>query len=262
MSAVTLAANVCLRGGRRQTTTPTYYFPPGRLLPDDTIVRVVGHIFAPPSGTILLDVFSLTAYPGDPASEQYEDAIPNDTSVAVWGVGAVLNNAEYASDSQTRTFNLAVANYVRDGTKSFVLECLYDGNSVRWSRMPTPKVNTAIYMYGTLRGVNAQGNLTIAVDNVALNIGPATIGPSTPGRGRNAPPGRDGSVRRRGRKFAAAVSKDDVDANNSQESHRSASPLLHGPSDTSFSSVVDGTSETDPTNLKTRSGKRQAILTP
>ncbi|KAF8518805.1 hypothetical protein JB92DRAFT_2711880, partial [Gautieria morchelliformis] len=94
------------------------YSPPGEtLLPDDTVVRIVGRIFAP-SGTILLDVFSLTAYPGDPASEQYEDAIPNDTSVAVWGVGAVLNNMEYASDSQTCTFNLAVADYVRDGTKS------------------------------------------------------------------------------------------------------------------------------------------------
>ncbi|KAF8514800.1 hypothetical protein JB92DRAFT_2602360, partial [Gautieria morchelliformis] len=52
------------------------YSPPGEtLLPDDTVVCVVGRIFAPPSGTILLDVFSLTAYPGDPASEQYEDAI-------------------------------------------------------------------------------------------------------------------------------------------------------------------------------------------
>ncbi|KAF8531287.1 hypothetical protein JB92DRAFT_3105448 [Gautieria morchelliformis] len=102
------------------------------------------------------------------------------------GCGAVLNNAECASDSQTRTFNLAVADYVRDGTKSFVLECLYDGNSVRWSRTPTPNINTAIYMYGSLRGVNPQGNLTIAVDNVMLNVGPATVGPSTPGRGRNA----------------------------------------------------------------------------
>ncbi|KAF8532290.1 hypothetical protein JB92DRAFT_3104090 [Gautieria morchelliformis] len=166
--------------------------PPVRLLPDDTVVCVVGHIFAPPSGTILLDIVSLSAFLGDPTSEQYEDKIPDDTSVAVWAMGVVLNNAEYASDSQICTFNIAVADYVCDGTKSFVLECLYDGNSVWWNCTPTPNVNTTIYMYGTLRGVNGQGNLRVAMANVTLNVGPAMLSPSTPRRGRNPPSPRDG----------------------------------------------------------------------
>ncbi|KAF8507435.1 hypothetical protein JB92DRAFT_2629127, partial [Gautieria morchelliformis] len=194
MSTVTLTGNICVRGGRRQTTSPTYYCfyesvlpitndstvplqlhvysPPGdSLLQDDTIVRVFGCIFAPPSSKILMDMTSIVPYPGDPASYNYEENIPNDTSVAIWGVGAVVNNAEYGADSKTRLFDLAVSDYVQDGMKSFMLGRIYDGNSVRWNRTPAPNINTAIYFYGLLKDVNDQGNLSIVVDNVALNLG-------------------------------------------------------------------------------------------
>ncbi|KAF8488618.1 hypothetical protein JB92DRAFT_3206701 [Gautieria morchelliformis] len=135
MSTVTLTGNICIRGGRLQTISPTYYWfyesvlpitndsnvplqlrvysPPGdSLLQDDTIVRVFGRIFAPPSSKILMDVTSIVPYPGDPASDNYEENIPNGTSVAIWGVGAVVNNAEYGADSKTRLFDLAVSDYV------------------------------------------------------------------------------------------------------------------------------------------------------
>ncbi|KAF8517131.1 hypothetical protein JB92DRAFT_2658439, partial [Gautieria morchelliformis] len=94
------------------------YSPPGQdVFPDNTNARVVGCIFAPPSLPILMDVISLTAYPGDLTSDDYEIGVPDDISVAIWMVGAVLNNAEVDTDSQTRAFNLAVSDYVRDGTK-------------------------------------------------------------------------------------------------------------------------------------------------
>ncbi|KAF8512347.1 hypothetical protein JB92DRAFT_2723569, partial [Gautieria morchelliformis] len=144
---------------------------------DHTDARVVGRIFAPPSSPILMDIISLTAYPGDPTSDDYEIGVPDDSSVAVWTVGAVLDNAKVDADSQTRAFNLAVSDYFRDGTKTFALECVYDGNSVHWSRAPAPNVNMAIYAYGTFRKVNEHGNLSIVVDNVALNVGPATLAP-------------------------------------------------------------------------------------
>ncbi|KAF8488131.1 hypothetical protein JB92DRAFT_1452186 [Gautieria morchelliformis] len=227
------------------------YSPPGeRLLPDDTIVRVIGRIFAPPSSPILMDVISLMAYPGDPTSDEYEDGIPDDPSVAIWMVGAVLNNAEVDADPQTRAFNLAVSDYVRDGPKAFILEsvsflclfffhlcmaervflrCVYNGNSVRWSRAPAPNVNTAIYAYGTFRKVNEHGNLSIIVDNVALNVGPATLGPCSPGRAKLPPSGKDGKLRRRARKFATTVSKDDGDDTLPhklpQDARHSSSPL-------------------------------------
>ncbi|KAF8527224.1 hypothetical protein JB92DRAFT_2826302 [Gautieria morchelliformis] len=141
---------------------------------------------------------SIVPYPGDPASDNYEENIPNDTSVA--------NNAEYGADSKTRLFDLAVSDYVQDGMKSFMLGCIYDGNSVRWNRMPAPNVNTAIYFYGLLKDINDQGNLSIVVDNVALNLGAGTL--------NAAPTGCQGSHRgpkdgRHSRKFAAPVVEDD-----------------------------------------------------
>ncbi|KAF8498831.1 hypothetical protein JB92DRAFT_2562398, partial [Gautieria morchelliformis] len=91
------------------------YSPPGEcLLPDNTVAHVVGRIFAPPSSKILMDVLSIVPYPGDPKADNYEDNILDDTSVAIWGVGAVINNMEYGADSKTHFFNLAVSDYVRD----------------------------------------------------------------------------------------------------------------------------------------------------
>ncbi|KAF8499968.1 hypothetical protein JB92DRAFT_2548892, partial [Gautieria morchelliformis] len=92
-----------------------HYSPPGDgLVRDDTIVRLMGRIFAPPSSKILMDIMSLTPYPGNPTSDHYEENVPDDMLVAVWAVGAFLNNAEYCDDSKTHTFNLAVSDYVRD----------------------------------------------------------------------------------------------------------------------------------------------------
>ncbi|KAF8497297.1 hypothetical protein JB92DRAFT_2625756, partial [Gautieria morchelliformis] len=114
--------NTVLQTTHEDMTIPVdlcVYSPPGEcLLPDNTIARIVGHIFAPPSSKVLMDVISIVPYPGDPKADSYEDNIPDDTSVAIWGVGAVINNAEYGADSKTCFFNLAVSDYVRDGTKS------------------------------------------------------------------------------------------------------------------------------------------------
>ncbi|KAF8496609.1 hypothetical protein JB92DRAFT_2630600, partial [Gautieria morchelliformis] len=91
------------------------YMPPGeKLLRDDTIVHVVGRVYAASSTRVLMDAVSVMAYPGDPSSDEYEDGIPNNKVVVVWGLGAVLNNAETDPDSNTRKFNLGVLDYVRD----------------------------------------------------------------------------------------------------------------------------------------------------
>ncbi|KAF8466773.1 hypothetical protein JB92DRAFT_2773819, partial [Gautieria morchelliformis] len=189
---------------------------------DDTIVRVFGRIFAPPSSKILMDVTSIVPYPGDPASDNYEENIPNDTSVAIWGVGAVVNNAEYGADSKTRLFDLAVSDYCFQiqSPDWLFFRCIYDGNSVQWNRTPAPNVNTAIYFYGLLKDVNDQGNLSIVVDNVVLNLGAGTL--------NAAPTGRLGSHRGpkgRSRRFAAPVVEDDDQEVPINPPRRSASPL-------------------------------------
>ncbi|KAF8505270.1 hypothetical protein JB92DRAFT_2833075 [Gautieria morchelliformis] len=91
---------------------------------DDTIARVVTCILTLPSSKILMDVTSIVPYFGDPARDNCEENIPDDTTVSIWAVQAVANNVEYGADSKTRLFNLAVSEYIQDGTKSFLLGCM------------------------------------------------------------------------------------------------------------------------------------------
>ncbi|KAF8523189.1 hypothetical protein JB92DRAFT_3264818, partial [Gautieria morchelliformis] len=193
-----------------------------------------------------MDVLSIVPYPGDQKADNYEDNILDDTSVAIWGVGAVINNAEYGANSKTRFFNLAVSDYVRDGTKSFMLGCIYHGNSVCWSRTPAPNINTVIYVYGLLKDVNEQGNLSIVVDHVALSLGSGTIA----GRGGGGPDRGDKGSRRR-RKFAAAP-VDEYRADDVNQRDDTSVPATYSPSKETMASVAD-----DSSNLMTRSGKRR-----
>ncbi|KAF8479819.1 hypothetical protein JB92DRAFT_2767470 [Gautieria morchelliformis] len=140
-------ANLCLRGGCRQTTPPTYYSfydtvletlvatllpmeihlytPLGeKLLRNDTIACMVGRVYVALSSKILMDAVSLIPYPGDPSSDDYEEGIPDDKVVVLWALGAVLNNAVMDVDSNTQKFNLGVSDYVWDGTKVFIIECV------------------------------------------------------------------------------------------------------------------------------------------
>ncbi|KAF8532446.1 hypothetical protein JB92DRAFT_3138414 [Gautieria morchelliformis] len=266
MSTINLTANLCVTGGHRQTTSPTYYChyntvlqtthedmtipvdihvysPPGEcLLPDNTIAHIVGRIFGPPSSKVLMDVISIVPYPGDPKADNYEDNIPDDTSVAIWGVGAVISNAEYGADSKMCIFNLAISDYVRDATKSFTLGCIYDGNSVRWNRTPAPNINTVIYVYGLLKDVDEQGNLSIVVDHVALNLGSGTIA----GRGGGGPDRGDKGSHRRRKFTAAAVDEYRADDVNRRED--TSLPAAHSPSNETMSSAGY-----DSSNLMTRS---------
>ncbi|KAF8511579.1 hypothetical protein JB92DRAFT_2647304, partial [Gautieria morchelliformis] len=79
-----------------------FYTPLGeKLLCEDTIAHVVGCVYAASSTKVLMDALSVTAYPGDPSSDEYEDGVPNNKVVVIWGLAAVLNNAETDPDSNT-----------------------------------------------------------------------------------------------------------------------------------------------------------------
>ncbi|KAF8483028.1 hypothetical protein JB92DRAFT_2763755, partial [Gautieria morchelliformis] len=77
-----------LKGSKQTLTGPRVpmdirlYSPPGDgFLVDDTVACVVRRIFAPASGNVMMDAFSIIPYPGDASSEEYDDNLPNDTSV-------------------------------------------------------------------------------------------------------------------------------------------------------------------------------------
>ncbi|KAF8517111.1 hypothetical protein JB92DRAFT_3307315, partial [Gautieria morchelliformis] len=98
--------------------------PPGeKLLCDNTVAHVVGRMYAA-SSTKVLDGVSVTTYPGNPSSDDYEDTIPDNNIVVVWALGAVLHNAETDLDTNLQQFNLGVSDYVCGGTKTFIIECI------------------------------------------------------------------------------------------------------------------------------------------
>ncbi|KAF8576603.1 hypothetical protein K439DRAFT_1262227, partial [Ramaria rubella] len=82
---------------------------------DCTIVNLFGRIFAPSQGKILTDAVLMVPYPGDPNNDdKYEASIIDNTTVKMWGIGTVLNNAKQWKDGLLRIFTLAISNYIRD----------------------------------------------------------------------------------------------------------------------------------------------------
>ncbi|KAF8587846.1 hypothetical protein K439DRAFT_1336996 [Ramaria rubella] len=91
------------------------------LLPDFTVINIFGRLFTPSVGNFLIDTFSMVAFPGNPNNENYKASVIDDTSVKIWGVGIVLNNAEQWKDGCSRIFQLGMSDYVCDNTRHFQL---------------------------------------------------------------------------------------------------------------------------------------------
>ncbi|KAF8482220.1 hypothetical protein JB92DRAFT_3132620 [Gautieria morchelliformis] len=122
-------------------------------------------------------------------------------------MGAIVN-VEYASHSHTHTFNVAVADYVRDCTNSFLLECICNDDCLPPNQSPTLDIGTSIYVYGTLHGINAYGNLNIAVDDLTLNVAPSFMGPLLPCRHSNLPSLTDAALPPHDGQFPLALPQD------------------------------------------------------
>ncbi|KAF8520706.1 hypothetical protein JB92DRAFT_2828116 [Gautieria morchelliformis] len=128
-------------------------------------------------------------------------------SVAVSAISTIVN-AEYDSHSRTHTFNLAVADYVRDCMNSFLLECVCHHDSLPHNQSPTLDVGTSVYVYGTLRGMNTFGQLNIALDDVTVNIAPDFMGPVLPHHLSNHPSPMDPALPPHHGEFPLALAND------------------------------------------------------
>ncbi|KAF8588292.1 hypothetical protein K439DRAFT_1406623 [Ramaria rubella] len=196
MSTVFVCGNFGIVGGRRSLDGPQYYafyqttmqfassdklsdveirvYTPrtATLFRDCTVVNVIGRLFAPSEGTFLIDVLNIVPFPGNPEDdEDYESSIVDDTSVKIWAIGTVIDNAEQWTDGSSRIFSVAVSDYVRDKIRHFQISCLLDGTSGRWTKTPNPNINTTIYVYGVLNDVSCNGNLILNLQSITLNIG-------------------------------------------------------------------------------------------
>lgn len=143
MSAALIEANLCLTHGQRQSTNPKYYTfyttalecasghiltanvrfysPPNEpLLPQASVVHLVGRFIAPTSSTVLIDTLDSKTYPGDPTDDNYETHIPDDSIPRITVVGSVIKESDLKIDTAFRNFKVMISDYVRDCNRSCV----------------------------------------------------------------------------------------------------------------------------------------------
>lgn len=120
---------------------------------------------------ILLDASHIFPFPGDPSSREYDENLPNCHAPYVTGVGHVPFHHEVLSENGSKAFNVICSEYVRDGTKTSTIQCVYDGSTPRWNNTPTPNVNSTIHFVGILSDMSQTGTLRVNLENIALNIG-------------------------------------------------------------------------------------------
>lgn len=100
------------------------YSPPGdSVFQDDTIAYVIAKAFVPPgtvTGNILLEALHIAPVPGDPASFNYVNSVPDFQFPAVFAHGTVCGEAEGDQNSVV-TFPVSVSDYIRGSTMQTTL---------------------------------------------------------------------------------------------------------------------------------------------
>lgn len=144
------------------------------ILPDNTVGFLVAKAYFPPGvpgEKILLEASHFMAVPGDPASETYELAIPDCVPPFVLGMGTVPSRPLTLADGTSRAFSVAVSDYVRDGKKTSMVQCVFEGSRTHWSRTPSPAVNSCVHFFGLMNGVAVNGGVSITLESIVLNVG-------------------------------------------------------------------------------------------
>ncbi|KAF8506207.1 hypothetical protein JB92DRAFT_3122297 [Gautieria morchelliformis] len=199
MSNFFLDCNLSLTGGNRQSSvapasgnrTWHCYYSTAIECNDKTLLPVDVRVYSPMNDSALpdltVDAYVLTPFPGDPVSSEYDGHLPETTTAYVWALGTVMTGLEQKSDGKSRSFNLAVSEFVHDGTKYFTV------HSNRWRNAPTPAVNSSLMVFSSCATVDGQGNPTVSILSITLNVGSAVVPPS-----RLAPPFQKEAVSDRG----------------------------------------------------------------
>lgn len=114
---------ICWAGDSVPATVRTYAPAQEVLHPDDTILAMIGSLHAPPGAAATIDANQLfTPFPGNPNDSDYEDHIPDTPYLHVKAIGQVMNKADLLPDGTSRSFNIAVSEWVQDGPKKFLIK--------------------------------------------------------------------------------------------------------------------------------------------
>lgn len=151
-------------------------------LPDGTVVDVLAKMNTPANSKALLDAIQFVPFPGDPASDSYEEGIPDRPFPTLFVLGHTSGAAETMDDGVSVGYEVQTSEYVRDQSRGSRVYCRFDGNKPRWKKTPRPPSGSAVFVLGLAYGVHlAGGNIMVDVDQVQLNVG-GTAATSSPPR--------------------------------------------------------------------------------
>jgi hypothetical protein len=157
------------------------------ILPDNTVAYVVAKCHFPIHEVALLDAFYLAKVPGDVNDERYEDHVPDIPIPFVFGVGQVAGEVPMSSPV-LKCVAVSVSEYVRDEVKHCDVQyiprichlssllhkrrrCYFDSSKPRWTRTPSPRINSTLQFFGTCAALTTEGVIRIQVDSLGLNLG-------------------------------------------------------------------------------------------
>ena len=140
-------------------------------LSDNTIVEAIAQVHFPnDQGLILLECSEVIPVPGQPSDPGYDDRVPN-SYPTLYVLGNVVDNEPALGDPDLRGCTLAVSDYVRDGFKESLVQCVWSMSSRRWQRTPVPRNNSVTYSYGVPIGWGSAGGFRISTLSLSINVG-------------------------------------------------------------------------------------------
>ncbi|KAJ6466371.1 hypothetical protein C8R45DRAFT_839115, partial [Mycena sanguinolenta] len=170
-----ITAIQCMNGRRIQGQLRVYSPHTDPILPNDTVILAFAKALFPPGRDAILDVFRVSVFPGNPASETYEDSMPDLPVPVVHALGHVSGPHHTLDDGHSsRAFPVTIGDYVHNSSQTCQIEAVYDGSTKRWTSTVLPHVNSCVQISGVCRELSPTGVLRINLDHIVLNVAPRT----------------------------------------------------------------------------------------
>jgi hypothetical protein len=163
-----------------------YTKPNEPVLADDTVAFVVAKGFVPAPdvpGDVLLEALHVAPFPGNPASVNYDDALPDFEWPLIFGLGNVSGPSSELANRKV-VFPVTCSDFIRGATQestisyaalllcSFVnltfTRCVLDKPTRRWANVPIPTPGTQLNFVAMCSHVSQSGNLCAEIENLAF----------------------------------------------------------------------------------------------